>query len=111
MRLYTESEFLRRPTHGEPAVVREDLSAPFLRLMAAGFEPRTFPWLDLPSPEATTHARTVLASIDAVRGDVVTVDGRRIASMPVPPRVGRFLLEASRRGGGRLAASCGAGSR
>jgi ATP-dependent helicase HrpB len=108
VRLYTESEFLRRPTHGEPAMVREDLSAPFLRLMAAGFEPRTFPWLDLPSPEATTHARSVLASIDAVRGDVVTEDGRRIASMPVPPRVGRFLLEASRRGGGRLAASCGA---
>ena len=108
VRLYTESEFLRRPLHGDPALVREDLSAPFLLLMAAGFEPRSFPWLDLPSSEATSHARAVLASIDAVRDDVVTEDGRRIASMPVPPRVGRFLLEASRRGGGRLAAACGA---
>ena len=108
VRLYTESEFLRRPLHGEPAMVREDLSAPFLLLVASGFDPRSFPWLDLPRAEAASHARSVLASIDAVRDDVVTEDGRRIAAMPVPPRVGRFLLEASRRGGGQLAAACGA---
>ena len=108
VRLYTESEFLRRPLHSEPAMVRADLSGPFLQLAASGFEPQSFPWLDLPSVEAATHARSVLESIDAVRDEVVTADGRRIAKMPVPPRVGRFLLEASRRGGGRLAAACGA---
>ena len=107
-RLYTESEFLRREPHEAPAIRREDLAGPFLRLRVAGFRPDAFPWLDPPEPLAASHADAVLESIDAVREGETTDDGRRIASLPVPPRVGRFLLDAGRRGGGRLAAACAA---
>ena len=107
-RLYTETDFLRRDPHEAPAIRREDLAGPFLRLRVAGFQPEAFPWLDPPEPLAATHADAVLDSIDAVRDGVTTEDGRRIASLPVPPRVGRFLLDAGRRGGGRLAAACAA---
>ena len=107
-RLYTESEFLRRPAHETPEIRRADLAGPILRLRVAGFDPAVFPWLDRPEPLAAAHADSVLESINAVRDGGATDDGRRIASMPVPPRVGRFLLDAGRLGGGRLAAACGA---
>lgn len=107
-RLYTESEFLRRDPHEAPAIRREDLAGPFLRLRVAGFRPDAFPWLEAPEPVAATHAEAVLESIGAVRAGETTDVGRRIASLPVAPRVGRFLLDAGRRGGGRLAAACAA---
>ena len=107
-RLYTESEFLRRDPHEAPAIRREDLAGPFLRLRVAGFRPDAFPWLDPPEPLAATHADAVLESIGALRDGETTEDGHRIASLPVPPRVGRFLLDAGRRAGGRLAAACAA---
>ncbi|MEE2971530.1 MAG: helicase-related protein, partial [Planctomycetota bacterium] len=92
VRLYTESEFRRRTPERTPATARADLADAFLRLHAAGLDPRTFPWIQSPPPESVDHARRTLESIGAVSGGRPTAVGRRMAMLPIPPRVARFLL-------------------
>ncbi len=109
IRLYTESEFARRPAHRSPATARADLTDAFLTIHAAGLDPGTFPWIDPPPVEAATHASDTLAAIGAVdAAGAITTIGRRLVELPLPPRVARFALDAVAAGGGRLAAACAA---
>ena len=108
IRLYTESQFLRRPAARIPATARADLAEAFLRLRAANLDPDSFAWIEPPPSEAVRHAEKTLAAIDAVEDGRLTDAGRRIASLPLPPRVGRFLVDALDAGGGRFAAACAA---
>lgn len=103
IRLYTESEFLRRAEGRIPATARADLADAFLRLHAAGVSPRDFDWLDPPPEASFTLAERTLHSIEAVRDERVTEVGRALARLPLPPRIGRFLLDALEAGGGRFA--------
>ncbi len=109
IRLYTESEFARRPAHRSPATARADLAGAYLNIHAAGLDPESFPWIDPPPVEAATHASRTLASIGAVdTAGKITATGRRLVELPLPPRVARFALDAVAAGGGRLAAACAA---
>ena len=103
IRLYTESEFLRRPGGRTPATERSDLADAFLRLHAAGIDPGSFDWIDPPPEPAIDHARRTLAEIEAVSGSGLTELGRRLALFPLPPRIGRFLVDAIDAGGGSFA--------
>lgn len=108
IRLYTESEFARRAAHRPPSTSRADLADAFLAIRSVDLDPATFDWLDPPPPEAAAHARATLAAIGAVADDRITPLGRRLAALPLPPRVGRFLIDAIERGGGRLAVAVAA---
>ena len=108
IRLYTESQFLRRPAARAPATARADLAEAFLKLRAANLDPTSFAWIDPPPSDAVRHAEHTLAAIGAVEKGGLTDAGRRIASLPLPPRVGRFLVDALDAGGGRFAAGCAA---
>lgn len=108
LRLYTEAEFARRPAHRQPATARADLADAFLAIHSVDLDPTTFDWLDPPPAHAAAHARDTLVSIGAVVEHRITPLGRRLASLPLPPRVGRFLVEAIELGGGRLAIACAA---
>ncbi len=109
IRLYTESEFARRPAHRSPATARADLADAFLAIHAAGLHPERFPWIDPPPVEASEHASRTLVSIGAVdAAGVITDTGRRLVELPLPPRVARFAIESVAAGGGRLAAACAA---
>ena len=108
IRLYTESEFLRRPEDRTPATERSDLADAFLRLHAAGIDPGSFDWVDPPPAAATEHARRTLRRIDAVSETDLTAIGRRLALLPLPPRIGRFLVDAIDAGGGAFAAAIAA---
>jgi len=109
IRLYTESEFARRAAHRTPATSRSDLADAFLAIHAADLHPDRFPWIDPPPVEAATHAAATLVSIGAVdAGGRITAPGRRLAALPLPPRVGMFVMDAVDAGGGRLATACAA---
>ena len=103
IRLYTESEFLRRPAGRTPATERSDLADAFLRLHAAGIDPDGFDWIDPPPEPTVDHAQRTLRRIGAVSEEGITKTGRRLAVLPLPPRIGRFLMDAIDSGGGAFA--------
>ena len=110
LRLWSEAEQERRPAHADPEVRRVDLAGALLLLHRLGFgDPRAFPWLDAPEEAALLGAEQTLRLIGAIdREGAVTAEGRRMAGLPVHPRLGRVLLEAAPRGVLDRAARCAA---
>ncbi len=108
LRLYTESDYRRRPAQLEPATSRSDLSDAFLRLRLAGLNPEEFPWIDPPPDAARSRADAVLRLIGAIDVDGLTPLGRTLGGLPLSPRTSRFLVAAHAAGGGDLASACAA---
>ena len=98
-RLWDARDRLR--PHGEPDIARIDLAGPLLDLAAWGAAPDTFPWFDAPPLEAVAAARALLQRLGALDGTALTVLGRGMQALPLPPRLARILIEA---GGARDAA-------
>ncbi len=98
-RLYSKGEFDSRPPFETPEVLRADLAQAGLELSSlgvAGF--RALEWLDSPGPSQIEAAEKLLVSLGAWGADAkITALGRRIARLPLHPRLGRVLLEAERR--------------
>ncbi|HXC51600.1 MAG TPA: ATP-dependent helicase HrpB [Candidatus Limnocylindrales bacterium] len=89
----------------EPEIRRVDLSRAVLELKAWG-EPdvRSFAWFEAPEPSVLDAAEQVLAMLGCLSGKSLTAIGRRLARLPLPPRVARLLIEAERLGIVRRAA-------
>lgn len=97
LRLYSEEDYLRRPEHDTPEIMRSDLSQLCLTLRAMGIsDARAFEWLDAPPEIALQNAEALLDRLGAVDGAV-----RRMARYPLSPRLSRILLDATERGVGQ----------
>ena len=98
VRLYSEEDFARRPSQDKPEIVRRELSQLVLDVRAMGIvaDVRDLPWLDTPPSEAIDAAVALLDQLGA-RGEL----GRRMAALPLHPRLARLVLEADRRGARR----------
>lgn len=96
IRLYTEEDFLRRPQHLAPEILRADLSRTLLQLLAAGISPSELPWLDaLPQP-ALDDALRLLRDLHLVDRDRrLTSLGKAAAASPVHPRLATLVLRAT----------------
>ena len=111
LRLYPEEDYLLRPAHDTPEILRSDLSHLLLTLRAMDL-PRMddLAWLDAPPAEAVRSAELMLDQIGAA-GEVA----RRMTRYPLPPRLSRIVLEALELGVGedgcRVAAMLSPGSR
>ncbi len=82
-----------------PEILRVDLAAPALQLLAWGESDLTaFGWLEPPDPAALAAALHLLRRLGATDGQGVTGVGRLLARMPIHPRLGRLLLEGHRLG-------------
>jgi len=97
IRLYSEEDFASRPEFTEPEIQRTNLAAVILQMGLLGFgDIAAFPFVDPPDPRLIKDGYRVLEEIGAVDGlRKVTQLGRRIARLPVDPRIGRMLLEAA----------------
>ena len=96
VRLYPESDFARRPEEMPPEILRADLAQATLQIANAGLSIDALPWLDMPSAEHLQQARDLLLRLGAVRFDgTVTEQGRRLADLPVHPRLGSFVDAAA----------------
>jgi ATP-dependent helicase HrpB len=98
VRLYPEEDFLLRPEHDEPEIVRAELSQLVLGLRAMGTEARELEWLTAPPEQAVAHAELLLDRLGA-RGAMAA----KLARFPLPPRLARVVVEGIERGVGEQA--------
>jgi ATP-dependent helicase HrpB len=99
LRLWSEHEDRALRPSEEPETTRVDLSRAVLELLAWG-EPdaKRFAWFEEPPPAAIEAAESLLADLGALDARGLTTTGRLLAALPLPPRVGRLLVEAARLG-------------
>jgi ATP-dependent helicase HrpB len=102
-RLWEAAGTAGTPRFDPPEILEADLSALVLACAMWGVaDPRALRWLDPPPEAAVTEARTRLMTLGAIDADGrPTAHGRRIAALPMTPRLAHMLLEA---GDKRLAA-------
>lgn len=105
LRLWDERGQRARPAFEEPEVRRVDLCSAVLQLLG-WIEPDVegFAWFERPRPESLSRARTLLEQLGAADDRGITPLGRRLARLPIHPRLGRLLVEAERLGVAQRAA-------
>ncbi|HEY5720254.1 MAG TPA: ATP-dependent RNA helicase HrpA, partial [Gammaproteobacteria bacterium] len=97
IRLYAEEEYLARPEYGDPEIRRTPLAAVILQMEAHGLgRIDRFPFLDPPDPRRVRDGWRQLVELGAIdREHRLTGLGRRLARLPLDPRLGRMLLAAA----------------
>jgi ATP-dependent helicase HrpB len=117
IRLYPEEDFLRRREHDPPEIVRRELSSVLLSAHALGVgDPDALEWLDRPPEAAVMAAENLLRQLGAIDSKgTLTQTGRRMAFLPLHPRLARLIVGAESRGAGEdacvVAALLSAGER
>ena len=108
LRLYSIEDYLRRPDHDLPEIVRSDLSQLCLALRAMRID--DIEWLDAPPAAAVQSAESLLDRLGATEARV-----HQLARYPLHPRLSRILSAAMERGVGEdgciAAALLGSGAR
>jgi ATP-dependent helicase HrpB len=105
-RLWEAAATAGLPRFDPPEILEADLSALLLDCAIWGVtDPASLRWVDPPPAAGIAEARERLIALDALDGDGrVTAHGRRIAGLPLPPRLGHMLVRAGERGMGGTAA-------
>ncbi|MBK1643989.1 ATP-dependent RNA helicase HrpA [Thiocapsa imhoffii] len=96
IRLYSEDNFAARRPYTEPEIQRTNLAAVILRMKMLGFGAiDRFPFIDPPDPRLVRDGERTLEELGAIddQGDLTEL-GRRLARLPVDPRIARMLLAA-----------------
>ena len=95
LRLWDQKSQRARPGFLEPEVCRVDLASTVLQLLSWGESPEgDFPWLERPREESLESAKRLLERLGATRQGQLTEQGRRLAKLPLSPRLARLLIEA-----------------
>src|SRR5580704_3435926 len=99
IRLYSEEDFASRPEFTDPEILRTNLASVILQMAAIGLgDVPKFPFIDPPDARNIADGLTLLAELNAFKNGRITGLGRKLARLPVDPRIGRMILEADRNG-------------
>jgi len=99
IRLYSEEDFESRPEYTDPEIQRTNLASVILQMAAARLgDVRKFPFVDPPDPRSITDGVHLLEELNAMERDRLTDTGRKMARLPVDPRIARMIIEADRQG-------------
>jgi ATP-dependent helicase HrpA len=99
IRLYEEDDLLSRPEFTDPEILRTNLASVILQMHAVGLgDIAAFPFLEPPDSRAVKDGVALLEELGALDGDRLTKLGRRLARLPLDPRLGRMVLEAETHG-------------
>ncbi len=100
VRLYSEDDFEEREDFTDPEIRRSSLAGVILRMKALHLPEITeFPFLDPPSDKHIAEGYRTLREIGALDGeDELSHIGKKIAHVPIEPRLARMLLESVRVG-------------
>ncbi|MCQ2365582.1 MAG: ATP-dependent RNA helicase HrpA [Akkermansia sp.] len=96
IRLYSQTDFEARDAYTDPEIKRSALAGVILRMADLHLPPLgEFPLPDPPSPRLISEGYRSLREIGAIdRKKELTDIGRKLARLPLDPRLGRMLLEA-----------------
>jgi ATP-dependent helicase HrpA len=99
IRLYSEADFESRPEFTDPEILRTNLASVILQMAAIGLgDVPKFPFIDPPDARNIADGLALLAELNAFKNGRITGLGRKLARLPVDPRIGRMILEADRNG-------------
>jgi ATP-dependent helicase HrpA len=96
IRLYEETDYLQRPKFTDPEILRSSLAAVILRMKSLHLtDVETFPFVEPPQGRAIADGYQLLQELGAVDdANELTSMGRKLAKLPLDPRVGRMILAA-----------------
>ncbi|MCB0925621.1 MAG: ATP-dependent RNA helicase HrpA, partial [Mycobacterium sp.] len=100
IRLYSEQDFQHRPRYTDPEILRTNLAAVILRMAALHLgDVADFPFIDPPESRSVRDGVQLLQELGAFddQGSITGL-GRRLADLPVDPRLGRMILQADTEG-------------
>ncbi len=107
IRLYDETDFISRPEFTDPEILRTNLASVILRMAALDLGAMSdFPFVDPPDSRNVADGVRLLEELGAIaagRGDHdgrtrLTETGKKLADLPVDPRLGRMILESGKNG-------------
>ncbi|GHD74592.1 ATP-dependent helicase [Streptomyces mirabilis] len=105
IRLYSEDDFNTRPEFTDAEILRTNLASVILQMTAAGLgDIEKFPFIDPPDHRNIRDGVQLLqelGALDPSQKDVrkrLTDTGRKLAQLPVDPRLARMVLEADKNG-------------
>ena len=97
-RLWPLAVHRSRPSKDAPEITRCDFANALLMLSVWGErEVFDFPWLTPPTTSSVSNAQNLLKQLSAIDSEGrITEQGRHMASLPIHPRLARFMLEAEK---------------
>jgi ATP-dependent RNA helicase HrpA len=101
VRLYSEEDFDGRPEFTDPEILRTNLASVILQMASLGLgDIARFPFVEPPDKRNVSAGVQLLEELGALSaGDArLTKVGRRLARLPIDPRLARMILEAERLG-------------
>jgi ATP-dependent helicase HrpA len=100
IRLYSEEDFDQRPEFTDAEILRTNLAAVILQMSQLKLgDVRDFPFVDPPDHRLINDGKKLLQELQAIdlQGHLLPL-GRKLAALPVDPRLGRMLLAANEKG-------------
>lgn len=108
-RLWTRGEEGALPAFAPPEIASADLAGLALELAVWGAAAADLAFLTPPPAPVLAEARALLADLGALDGaGRITAHGRRLAGLPLHPRLGHMLTAAAAEGAGETAAGIAA---
>ena len=108
IRLYSQEDFEARPEFTDPEILRTNLASVILQMTSLGLgDIARFPFLDPPDSRQITDGVRLLEELQAIEPALdratdprkrLTAYGRKIAQLPLDPRLARMVLEAEGNG-------------
>ncbi|XP_058833361.1 ATP-dependent RNA helicase DHX33 [Topomyia yanbarensis] len=97
-RTYSKEEFEAMETNSKPEILRCNIAASTLQLLALGIDCRDFDFIDKPPIDAIDSALQELKDLGAilsVETPALTTLGRRMSKFPLDPKYAKIVLSAS----------------
>lgn len=97
-RAYTTKDFTSMETNSLPEILRCNIAACTLQLLALKIDCKEFDFLDKPPPDAIDNALQELKSLGAILSiekPALTPLGRKMSKLPLDPKYAKLVLSAS----------------
>ncbi|EPC00474.1 RNA helicase [Litchfieldella anticariensis FP35 = DSM 16096] len=100
IRLYSEEDYLSRPEYTEPEIQRTNLASVILSMLSLKLgDIEDFPFVDAPDSRFIKDGFRLLFELGAVdERQSLTATGRRLARLPIDPRLARMVLAGATSG-------------